>query len=111
MKAMAEFSFVWIHDVLIVFSISFSMTLSVTASTFPDSVKDSLASSSCMTRYYNLPIYWPPKCIKDSTENLELENSPCRFKMVTNKSDVLLCCIEPLYVDTLSLLKKCIDKM
>uniref|UniRef100_A0A804I8C4 Transmembrane 9 superfamily member n=1 Tax=Musa acuminata subsp. malaccensis TaxID=214687 RepID=A0A804I8C4_MUSAM len=54
--------------------------------------------------YYSLPFCRPPEGIKDSAENLgellmgdRIENSPYRFKMFTNESDILLCRTDPLY--------------
>ncbi|KAK8914479.1 hypothetical protein KSP39_PZI024258 [Platanthera zijinensis] len=68
--------------------------------------------------YYSLPFCRPSEGIKDSAENLgellmgdRIENSPYRFRMFTNESDLLLCHTDPLSSDDLSLLKKRIDEM
>ncbi|XP_061990780.1 transmembrane 9 superfamily member 11 [Rosa rugosa] len=68
--------------------------------------------------YYSLPFCEPPNGIKDSAENLgellmgdRIENSPYRFKMHTNESEIFLCKSGPLDADRLNLLKKRIDEM
>lgn len=68
--------------------------------------------------YYSLPFCRPLEGIKDSAENLgellvgdRIENSPYRFRMFTNESDLLLCRTEPLSTADLDLLKKRIDEM
>lgn len=68
--------------------------------------------------YYSLPFCVPPEGVKDSAENLgellmgdRIENSPYRFKMYTNQSDVFLCRSAPLAPDAFALLKKRIDEM
>ncbi|PKA62455.1 hypothetical protein AXF42_Ash009342 [Apostasia shenzhenica] len=68
--------------------------------------------------YYSLPFCRPPDGIKDSAENLgellmgdRIENSPYRFRMFTNESDILLCRTDPLSDSDLALLKKRIDEM
>ncbi|RRT40542.1 hypothetical protein B296_00045925 [Ensete ventricosum] len=68
--------------------------------------------------YYSLPFCRPPEGIKDSAENLgellmgdRIENSPYRFKMFTNESDILLCRTDPLSAKDFNLLKKRIDEM
>ncbi|KAL0340397.1 UNVERIFIED_CONTAM: Transmembrane 9 superfamily member 11 [Sesamum radiatum] len=60
----------------------------------------------------------PKEGIKDSAENLgellmgdRIENSPYRFKMYTNESDIFLCQTKPLSADEFKLLKKRIDEM
>ncbi|WOK94026.1 transmembrane 9 superfamily member 11-like [Canna indica] len=68
--------------------------------------------------YYSLPFCRPQEGIKDSAENLgellmgdRIENSPYRFKMFTNESDIFTCRIAPLSAQDLGLLKKRIDEM
>ncbi|KAL2249523.1 transmembrane 9 superfamily member 11 [Sesamum indicum] len=68
--------------------------------------------------YYSLPFCQPKEGIKDSAENLgellmgdRIENSPYRFKMYTNESDIFLCQTKPLSADEFKLLKKRIDEM
>jgi hypothetical protein len=68
--------------------------------------------------YYSLPFCVPSEGVKDSAENLgellmgdRIENSPYRFKMYTNESDVFLCRSAPLAPDAFALLKKHIDEM
>ncbi|XP_017697425.2 transmembrane 9 superfamily member 11-like [Phoenix dactylifera] len=68
--------------------------------------------------YYSLPFCKPQEGIKDSAENLgellmgdRIENSPYRFKMFTNESDILLCRTGPLSTQDFNLLKKRIDEM
>ncbi|KAK1439436.1 hypothetical protein QVD17_05254 [Tagetes erecta] len=68
--------------------------------------------------YYTLPFCKPPEGIKDSTENLgellmgdRIENSPYRFKMYTNETDVFLCKSNPLSHDEFKTLKERIDEM
>ncbi|CAL9764744.1 unnamed protein product [Musa acuminata subsp. burmannicoides] len=68
--------------------------------------------------YYSLPFCRPAEGIKDSAENLgellmgdRIENSPYRFKMFTNESDVFLCRTDPLSAQDFRLLKKRIDEM
>ncbi|OAY31779.1 transmembrane 9 superfamily member 11 [Manihot esculenta] len=68
--------------------------------------------------YYSLPFCQPPDGIKDSAENLgellmgdRIENSPYRFKMHVNESEVFLCRTGPLSADNYMLLKKRIDEM
>ncbi|KAJ8753103.1 hypothetical protein K2173_017639 [Erythroxylum novogranatense] len=68
--------------------------------------------------YYSLPFCKPQEGVKDSAENLgellmgdRIENSPYRFKMYTNESDIFLCQSEPLSSDDFKLLKKRIDEM
>ena len=53
--------------------------------------------------YYSLPFCQPPEGVKDSAENLcellmgdRIENSPYKFKMFTNESEIFLCRSEPL---------------
>ncbi|XP_017700410.1 transmembrane 9 superfamily member 11-like [Phoenix dactylifera] len=68
--------------------------------------------------YYSLPFCRPQEGIKDVAENLgellmgdRIENSPYRFKMRANESDVFLCRSDPLSADDFNLLKKRIDEM
>ncbi|CAF2038655.1 hypothetical protein HID58_032616 [Brassica napus] len=68
--------------------------------------------------YYSLPFCQPPEGIKDSAENLgellmgdRIENSPYRFKMFKNESEIFLCQTEKLSGDGFKLLKKRIDEM
>ncbi|KAM7492906.1 hypothetical protein LguiB_027515 [Lonicera macranthoides] len=69
-------------------------------------------------RYYSLPFCKPLEGIKDSAENLgellmgdRIENSPYRFKMYTNETEILLCKSNPLSVDEFKVLKERIDEM
>ncbi|GLT49532.1 hypothetical protein SLA2020_230840 [Shorea laevis] len=68
--------------------------------------------------YYSLPFCKPPEGVKDSAENLgellmgdRIENSPYRFKMHNNETDIFLCLTDPLSADNFKLLKKRIDEM
>ncbi|KAK1288666.1 hypothetical protein QJS10_CPB19g00646 [Acorus calamus] len=68
--------------------------------------------------YYSLPFCRPKEGIKDSAENLgellmgdRIENSPYKFKMFTNESDILLCRSQPLSSKDFGILKKRIDEM
>ncbi|XP_051131650.1 transmembrane 9 superfamily member 11-like [Andrographis paniculata] len=68
--------------------------------------------------YYSLPFCRPMEGIKDSAENLgellmgdRIENSPYRFKMFTNETDIFVCQTKPLSADEFALLKKRIDEM
>ncbi|GAB2289131.1 Transmembrane 9 super member 11 [Dionaea muscipula] len=68
--------------------------------------------------YYSLPFCAPPEGVKDSAENLgellmgdRIENSPYRFKMYTNETEIFLCKTKPLSVDEFKLMKKRIDEM
>ncbi|WOL13911.1 transmembrane 9 superfamily member 11-like [Canna indica] len=68
--------------------------------------------------YYSLPFCRPKEGIKDSAENLgellmgdRIENSPYRFKMFINESDIFLCRSDPLSAQDFDLLKKRIDEM
>ncbi|KAF5187712.1 Transmembrane 9 superfamily member [Thalictrum thalictroides] len=68
--------------------------------------------------YYSLPFCKPLEGIKDSAENLgellmgdRIENSPYKFKMYTNESDVFLCRSDPLTGDDFKMLTKRIDEM
>lgn len=68
--------------------------------------------------YYSLPFCKPTEGIKDSAENLgellmgdRIENSPYRFKMFKNESEIFLCLTDKLSADSFKLLKKRIDEM
>ncbi|KAE8729538.1 Transmembrane 9 superfamily member 12 [Hibiscus syriacus] len=68
--------------------------------------------------YYSLPFCKPPEGVKDSAENLgellmgdRIENSPYRFKMYTNETEIFLCQSDKLSADDFMLLKKRIDEM
>ncbi|KAE8677171.1 Transmembrane 9 superfamily member 12 [Hibiscus syriacus] len=68
--------------------------------------------------YYSLPFCKPPEGVKDSAENLgeilmgdRIENSPYRFKMHTNDTEIFLCQSDKLSADDYVLLKKRIDEM
>lgn len=68
--------------------------------------------------YYSLPFCQPPEGVKDSAENLgellmgdRIENSPYRFKMYTNESDIYLCKIDSLSADQFKILTERIDEM
>ncbi|KAK3033186.1 hypothetical protein RJ639_036978 [Escallonia herrerae] len=68
--------------------------------------------------YYSLPFCKPQEGVKDSAENLgellmgdRIENSPYRFKMYTNETEIYLCQTKPLSGDEFKLMKKRIDEM
>ncbi|WCJ30052.1 Transmembrane 9 superfamily member 11 [Euphorbia peplus] len=68
--------------------------------------------------YYSLPFCKPKEGVKDSAENLgellmgdRIENSPYKFKMHVNESEIFLCKSDPLSADSYKLLKKRIDEM
>lgn len=68
--------------------------------------------------YYSLPFCKPPEGVKDSAENLgellmgdRIENSPYRFKMYKNESEIFLCKTSGVSADEFKLLKKRIDEM
>ncbi|KAJ6831299.1 transmembrane 9 superfamily member 11-like [Iris pallida] len=68
--------------------------------------------------YYSLPFCRPLEGIKDSAENLgellmgdRIENSPYRFNMHSNSTDVLLCRTDPLDKPSFDLLRRRIDEM
>lgn len=68
--------------------------------------------------YYSLPFCEPQGGVKDSAENLgellmgdRIENSPYRFKMYTNETEIFLCRKDPLSADDFKILKKRIDEM
>ncbi|KZV14460.1 hypothetical protein F511_43074 [Dorcoceras hygrometricum] len=69
-------------------------------------------------RYYSLPFCTPKEGIKNSAENLgellmgdRIENSPYRFKMYKNESDIFVCQSNPLSAEHVKLLKERIDEM
>lgn len=68
--------------------------------------------------YYSLPFCKPPEGIKDSAENLgellmgdRIENSPYRFKMFQNESEIFLCKSNLLSAGEFKTLKERIDEM
>ncbi|KMZ72192.1 Transmembrane 9 superfamily protein member 2 [Zostera marina] len=68
--------------------------------------------------YYSMPFCRPLEGIKDSAENLgellmgdRIENSPYRFKMYQNESDIVVCRTKALSAEDLGLLKKRVDEM
>lgn len=68
--------------------------------------------------YYSLPFCKPKEGVKDSAENLGellmgdmIENSPYRFKMYENESEIIVCPSRPLSAEDLKLLKERIDEM
>ncbi|GMI89183.1 hypothetical protein like AT5G35160 [Hibiscus trionum] len=68
--------------------------------------------------YYSLPFCRPQGGVKDSAENLgellmgdRIENSPYKFKMYTNETEIFLCRSNKLSADHFDLLKKRIDEM
>ncbi|KAI3664984.1 hypothetical protein L6452_43599 [Arctium lappa] len=68
--------------------------------------------------YYSLPFCKPLEGIKDSAENLgellmgdRIENSPYRFKMYKNETEIFLCKSNPLSHDEYKTLKERIDEM
>ncbi|KAG8487845.1 hypothetical protein CXB51_018048 [Gossypium anomalum] len=68
--------------------------------------------------YYSLPFCKPKEGVKDSAENLgellmgdRIENSPFKFKMYVNESEIFLCQSKKLSADDFKLLKKRIDEM
>ncbi|KAF9596517.1 hypothetical protein IFM89_012248, partial [Coptis chinensis] len=75
-------------------------------------------SNICVTDYYNLPFCKPLEGIKDSAENLgellmgdRIENSPYRFKMYTNETDLFVCRSDPSNANDFKILKERIDEM
>ncbi|TYG60175.1 hypothetical protein ES288_D07G047200v1 [Gossypium darwinii] len=68
--------------------------------------------------YYSLPFCKPKEGVKDSAENLgellmgdRIENSPYKFKMYVNESEIFLCQSKKVSADDFKLLKKRIDEM
>ncbi|KAJ0523736.1 putative nonaspanin (TM9SF) [Helianthus annuus] len=68
--------------------------------------------------YYSLPLCKPQEGVKDSAENLgellmgdRIENSPYKFKMHTNETEIFLCQTKPLSSDEFKLLTSRIDEM
>ncbi|KAM0943461.1 putative nonaspanin (TM9SF) [Dioscorea sansibarensis] len=127
---MAELSSIWFYGFLVVF---FVLLHSGDSFYLPGSYPHKYAVGDVLSvkvnsltsietempfSYYSLPFCKPEEGVKDSAENLgellmgdRIENSPYRFKMFTNESDILLCRTDPLNADALSLLKKRIDEM
>ncbi|GAA0169428.1 transporter [Lithospermum erythrorhizon] len=68
--------------------------------------------------YYSLPFCKPLEGVKDSAENLgellmgdRIENSPYRFSMYKNESEIFLCKTKPLSLVEFNLLSERIDEM
>ncbi|KAF5789317.1 putative nonaspanin (TM9SF) [Helianthus annuus] len=68
--------------------------------------------------YYSLPFCKPPEGVKDSAENLgellmgdRIENSPYKFKMFKNESEIFVCQTKPLSGDEYKLLTNRIDEI
>ncbi|MFS7966602.1 putative nonaspanin (TM9SF) [Helianthus anomalus] len=68
--------------------------------------------------YYSLPFCKPPEGVKDSAENLgellmgdRIENSPYKFKMFKNESEIFVCQTKPLSSDEFKLLTNRIDEI
>ncbi|MBA0864412.1 hypothetical protein Goshw_002668 [Gossypium schwendimanii] len=68
--------------------------------------------------YYSLPFCKPKEGVKDGAENLgellmgdRIENSPYRFKMYTNETEIFLCQSNKLSADDFKLLKERNDEM
>ncbi|XP_058067509.1 transmembrane 9 superfamily member 11 [Magnolia sinica] len=68
--------------------------------------------------YYSLPFCKPQEGVKQSAENLgellmgdRIENSPYKFSMYTNQTQIFLCQTEPLSAKDFKLLKERIDQM
>ncbi|KAG6628146.1 transmembrane 9 superfamily member 11-like [Carya illinoinensis] len=68
--------------------------------------------------YYSLPFCTPDGGIKDSAENLgellmgdRIENSPYRFNMYKNETEIFLCKTDPLSAEKFNILKDRIDEM
>ncbi|MBA0744716.1 hypothetical protein Gogos_007329 [Gossypium gossypioides] len=68
--------------------------------------------------YYSLPFCKPKEGVKDGAENLgellmgdRIENSPYRFKMCTNETEIFLCQSNKLSADDFKLLKERNDEM
>ncbi|KAK9100404.1 hypothetical protein Scep_023834 [Stephania cephalantha] len=68
--------------------------------------------------YYSLPFCKPLEGVKDSAENLgellmgdRIENSPYKFKMYTNETELFLCRSDPLTGGEFKILKERIDEM
>ncbi|KAK9673297.1 hypothetical protein RND81_12G158600 [Saponaria officinalis] len=69
-------------------------------------------------KYYSLPFCKPEEGVKDSAENLgellmgdRIENSPYKFKMYKNETEILLCKTNPLSADEFKLFTTRIDEM
>ncbi|KAI3775385.1 hypothetical protein L1987_49958 [Smallanthus sonchifolius] len=68
--------------------------------------------------YYSLPFCKPQEGVKDSAENLgellmgdRIENSPYKFKMHTNETEIFLCQTKPLSSDEFKVFTSRIDEM
>ncbi|KAJ4957918.1 hypothetical protein NE237_025029 [Protea cynaroides] len=68
--------------------------------------------------YYSLPFCKPAEGVKDSAENLgellmgdRIENSPYRFRMYTNETEIFLCQTNALSADDFKILTERIDEM
>ncbi|KAK9195852.1 hypothetical protein WN943_003980 [Citrus x changshan-huyou] len=68
--------------------------------------------------YYSLSFCKPQEGVKDNAENRgellmgdRIENSPYRFKMYTNETDIFFCKTNPLSKDNFELLKRRIDEL
>ncbi|KAK6944398.1 Nonaspanin (TM9SF) [Dillenia turbinata] len=68
--------------------------------------------------YYSLPFCKPPEGVKDSAENLgellmgdRIENSPYKFKMYKNETEIFLCQMGPLSGEDYKTFTKRIDEM
>ncbi|XP_074311722.1 transmembrane 9 superfamily member 11-like [Silene latifolia] len=68
--------------------------------------------------YYSLPFCKPDEGVKDSAENLgellmgdRIENSPYRFKMYKNETEILVCKTNPLTPDEFKVMATRIDEM
>ncbi|XP_042494792.1 transmembrane 9 superfamily member 11 [Macadamia integrifolia] len=68
--------------------------------------------------YYSLPFCKPSEGVKDSAENLgellmgdRIENSPYKFRMYTNETEIFQCKTDPLSADDYKILTKRIDEM
>ncbi|KAL4592346.1 hypothetical protein LXL04_005337 [Taraxacum kok-saghyz] len=68
--------------------------------------------------YYSLPFCKPLEGIKDKAENIgellmgdRIENSPYRFKMFKNETEIVLCKSNPLSSDEFKTLRERIDEM
>ncbi|KAL9230600.1 hypothetical protein vseg_005933 [Gypsophila vaccaria] len=69
-------------------------------------------------KYYSLPFCKPEEGVKDSAENLgellmgdRIENSPYKFKMYKNETEIVLCKTDPLSAENFKLFTTRIDEM